>query len=173
MVDVESVLAITFLFGGGSLVGISYSPIGKAIADRVRHGKSPLPAAEPDAAVYEELDHLRADSILRSGSWPSPVQRPATEVQVGPDGQLIIIVVTLVCGTVLLQQIVRALIRRFEHRELPDAVAEEVAQLRDRLAEMESTVMRVPELEERVDFAERLLASRDERASLPRERTPV
>jgi hypothetical protein len=92
---------------------------------------------------------------------------------VGPDGQLIIIVVTLVCGTVLLQQIVRALIRRFEHRELPDAVAEEVAQLRDRLAEMESTVMRVPELEERVDFAERLLASRDERASLPRERTPV
>jgi hypothetical protein len=61
VVDVESVLAITFLFGGGSLVGISYSPIGKAIADRVRHGKSPLPAAEPDAAVYEELDHLRAE----------------------------------------------------------------------------------------------------------------
>lgn len=77
----------------------------------------------------------------------------------GPDGQMIIIVVTLVCGTILLQQIVRAVIRRIERREFPDAVAEEVAQLRDRLAEMESTVMRVPELEERVDFAERLLAS--------------
>lgn len=61
MIDVESVLAIIFLFGGGSLVGISYSPIGKAIADRVRHGKSPLPASEPDPAVYEELDHLRAE----------------------------------------------------------------------------------------------------------------
>lgn len=61
MVDVESVLAIIFLFGGGSLVGIAYSPIGKALADRLRHGKSPLPAPEPDPAMYEELDHLRAD----------------------------------------------------------------------------------------------------------------
>jgi hypothetical protein len=61
VVDVESVLAIIFLFGGGSLVGISYSPVGKAVADRLRHGKSPLPAAEPDPAVYEELDHLRAE----------------------------------------------------------------------------------------------------------------
>ena len=61
MVDVESILAITFLFGGGSLVAISFSPIGKALADRLRHGKSPLPAPELDAAVYEELDHLRAD----------------------------------------------------------------------------------------------------------------
>lgn len=61
MVDVEGVLAIIFLFGGGAIVGISYSPIGKAVADRVRHGKSPLPAPELDPAVYEELDHLRAD----------------------------------------------------------------------------------------------------------------
>lgn len=59
--DVEGVLAIIFLFGGGALVGISYSPIGKAFADRLRHGKSPLPVAEPDPALYEELDHLRAD----------------------------------------------------------------------------------------------------------------
>lgn len=61
MVDVEGVLAITFLFGGGSLVAISFSPIGKALADRLRHGKSPLPAPELDPAVYEELDHLRTD----------------------------------------------------------------------------------------------------------------
>ena len=61
MVDVEGVLAIIFLFGGGSLVAISFSPIGKAVADRLRHGKSPLPAPELDPAVYEELDHLRAD----------------------------------------------------------------------------------------------------------------
>ena len=59
--DVEGVLAIIFLVGGGSVVAISFSPIGKAFADRVRHGKSPLPAPELDPAVYEELDHLRAD----------------------------------------------------------------------------------------------------------------
>lgn len=59
--DVEGVLAIIFLFGGGSVVAISFSPIGKAIADRLRHGKAPLPAPELDPAVYEELDHLRAD----------------------------------------------------------------------------------------------------------------
>ena len=61
MVDVESILAVTFLFVGGSLVAISFSPIGKAVADRLRHGKSPLPAPEFDPAVYEELDHLRAE----------------------------------------------------------------------------------------------------------------
>lgn len=61
MVDVESVLAIIFLFGGGSLVGISYSPVGRAVADRLRHGKTPLPAAEPDPAIYQELDQLRVE----------------------------------------------------------------------------------------------------------------
>jgi hypothetical protein len=95
------------------------------------------------------------------------------EVQVGPDGQIIIIVVTLLCGTLLVQQILRAVIRRFERRELPEAVTEEVAQLRDRLAELEMTVMRVPELEERVDFAERLLATRPDNMKFPLHRTPV
>jgi hypothetical protein len=61
VVDVEGVLAIIFLFGGGSVVAISFSPIGKAVADRLRYGKSPLPAPELDPAVYAELDHLRSD----------------------------------------------------------------------------------------------------------------
>jgi hypothetical protein len=34
-------------------------------------------------------------------------------------------------------------------------------------------VMRVPELEERVDFAERLLANRPDNVELPLHRTPV
>lgn len=54
-------LAIIFLFGGGSLVAISFSPVGKAFADRVRHGKHPLPTPEVDPAVFEELDQLRSD----------------------------------------------------------------------------------------------------------------
>ena len=61
MVDVESVLAITFLFGGGAVVGIAFSPIGRAVADRLRHGKASPPAPEFDPAVYQELDQLRSD----------------------------------------------------------------------------------------------------------------
>lgn len=59
--DIEGVLAIIFLFGGGALVAISFSPIGKAVADRLRHGKAPLPAPEVDPAIFEELDHMRAE----------------------------------------------------------------------------------------------------------------
>jgi hypothetical protein len=59
--DVEGVLAIILIFGGGAVVGLSYSPIGKALADRLRHGRVPLPAPEFDPAVYEELDHLRGE----------------------------------------------------------------------------------------------------------------
>ena len=57
MVDVESILA--FLVGGGAIVGISFSPIGRALADRLRHGKTSLPTPELDPAVYEDLDRLR------------------------------------------------------------------------------------------------------------------
>ena len=61
MAQVEDILAVIFLFGGGSLVGIAFSPIGRALADRLRHGKTPLAAPEFDPAVYHELDQLRAD----------------------------------------------------------------------------------------------------------------
>ena len=54
----EDILAIVFLFGGGALVGIAFSPIGRAWADRIR-GRAAEPVQDP--AVYEELDHLRQD----------------------------------------------------------------------------------------------------------------
>ena len=54
----EDVLAIVLIFGGGSLVAISFSPIGRALADRIR-GRSAV--GEPDPAVYEELDRLRQE----------------------------------------------------------------------------------------------------------------
>jgi len=43
-VDIEGVLAIVFIFGGGSLFLLAISPIGKAVAERIR-GKG----AHPDA----------------------------------------------------------------------------------------------------------------------------
>jgi len=58
---VEDILAIIFLFGGGTLVVLSFSPIGKALAERVRFGKQPLPAPEVDDALYDEVDRLRLE----------------------------------------------------------------------------------------------------------------
>ncbi|MDH4131854.1 MAG: hypothetical protein OEW17_08465 [Gemmatimonadota bacterium] len=56
----EDILAILLIFGGGTAVAISFSPVGRAIADRIRH-RAPLP--EQDPAVYEELERLRAEMI--------------------------------------------------------------------------------------------------------------
>jgi hypothetical protein len=51
----EGVLAITFIFGGGTLFLLSLSPVGKAFAERLRrHG-----VAEPDPEILAELDTLR------------------------------------------------------------------------------------------------------------------
>ena len=57
----EDILAIILIFGGGTLTAISFSPVGRAVADRLRYGRQSLPQAEPDHEVYDELDRLRAD----------------------------------------------------------------------------------------------------------------
>lgn len=54
----EDILAIVLIFGGGTLIGISFSPVGKAIADRIRGHKA---ETEPDPAVYEELERMRGE----------------------------------------------------------------------------------------------------------------
>lgn len=57
----EDILAIILIFGGGTLTALSFSPVGRAFADRLRHGSQPLPPPEVDHEVYDELDRLRAD----------------------------------------------------------------------------------------------------------------
>ncbi len=57
----EDILAIIFLFGGGTTVLLAFSPMGKAWAERIRHGKQPLPAPEIDEALYDEVDRLRIE----------------------------------------------------------------------------------------------------------------
>lgn len=54
----EDILAIIFIFGGGSLFLIAISPIGKAIADRIRGGAPNAPGA-----VHEALEGLREDML--------------------------------------------------------------------------------------------------------------
>ncbi len=59
----EDILAIIFIFGGGTLAVIAYSPVGKALAARIR-GETPgaMTALQgTDPAVLEELDRLRAE----------------------------------------------------------------------------------------------------------------
>lgn len=59
-VDPQGILAIIFIFGGGTLFLLAVSPVGKAIADRIRHGTQPL-GAGPDPEVLNELESLRND----------------------------------------------------------------------------------------------------------------
>jgi len=66
--DVESILAIILIFGGGTAVALGFSPIGRAFADRIR-GKHALPQAEDlraeigeqHEAVVEELQQVRRE----------------------------------------------------------------------------------------------------------------
>jgi len=57
--DIEAILAIVFIFGGGTLFLLAISPVGKAIAERIRHGRTPL--ASPDPEVLNELERLRTE----------------------------------------------------------------------------------------------------------------
>lgn len=52
----EEILAIILIFGGGTAVAMSFSPVGKAMAARIRGGG---PGAEPHPEILEELDQLR------------------------------------------------------------------------------------------------------------------
>jgi hypothetical protein len=55
--DIEGVLAIILIFGGGTLFLLSMSPVGKALADRLR-GKA-QPAQDPE--LLAEVDALRQE----------------------------------------------------------------------------------------------------------------
>jgi hypothetical protein len=56
--DMEGILAITFIFGGGTLFLLSMSPVGRAIAERIRaHGA--VPAQDPE--LLAEVDQLRRE----------------------------------------------------------------------------------------------------------------
>ena len=54
----EDILALVLIFGGGTLIAISFSPVGKAIADRIRGRTAD---SGPDPALYEELDRMRGE----------------------------------------------------------------------------------------------------------------
>jgi hypothetical protein len=55
--DMEGLFAITFIFGGGTLFLLSISPIGRALADRLRGRVEP--AQDPE--LLAEVDALRQE----------------------------------------------------------------------------------------------------------------
>ena len=61
--DMEGVLAITFIFGGGSLFLLAISPVGKAIAERIRRQGMP---SLPDE-VKQELEETRSELVDEIG----------------------------------------------------------------------------------------------------------
>jgi hypothetical protein len=72
-------------------------------------------------------------------------------------GIVTIVVFALFAATIILWPVMRALARRLEGKGADPALREEVERLQHRLEDMDALQVRVAELEERVDFAERLL----------------
>jgi len=56
--DMEGILAITLIFGGGTAFLLSISPIGKALAERIR-SRGAVPMHDPE--LLAEVDSLRRD----------------------------------------------------------------------------------------------------------------
>jgi hypothetical protein len=77
----------------------------------------------------------------------------------GPPVVLMIVLAALTATVIILWPLMRAFARRLENRGGGDsALRAEVDQLHARLGEVDLLQTRVAELEERLDFAERLLA---------------
>jgi hypothetical protein len=56
----EDILAIIFIFGGGTATLLSFSPVGRAFAARIR---GEVPASQPDPDLRAEVDLLRQDVV--------------------------------------------------------------------------------------------------------------
>ena len=82
------------------------------------------------------------------------------------DAAIVLVMMVALVGALTLP-LIRAWARRIEGRGPDAGLHDDIAQLRERVGELESVAARVPELEERLDFAERLLARSDVRERLP------
>lgn len=60
MEGMEGILAIILIFGGGTAILLSFSPVGRALAARIRGEVS---AATVDHELRAEVDQLRQDVV--------------------------------------------------------------------------------------------------------------
>jgi len=100
-------------------------------------------------------------------TMPFPDPNPFAHL---PPGVLLLMVLGVVAGAVaIFFPLMRAIARRIEGKSKPDAaLLEEIEQLRSQVHDLEGMQSRIAELEERVDFTERLLAQKSEPRELGR-----
>jgi len=79
----------------------------------------------------------------------------------------IVIIMVSAFAAAILYPVTRAWARRMEGRTRESASARELEELRNRVFDLEGQVARMHELEERVDFAERLMARQHDAVRLP------
>jgi hypothetical protein len=90
---------------------------------------------------------------------PVPPVVPLDPNMFNPAAVAIILLAAFAACTIVLWPIARALARRLEGRREPDrAIQGDLDHLHERLADVDALQQRVSELEERIEFAERLLA---------------
>jgi hypothetical protein len=88
-------------------------------------------------------------------------------IRLGPEFAVPSLIVGVIGATVILRgPLGAALASRLSGTTVSAALADEVEELRQRLSEVESGAERLADVEERLDFAERLLAQRND-AILP------
>jgi hypothetical protein len=105
--------------------------------------------------------------MMLQGVPPTPPMPPSAQFdpnliflnEGGPPIVLLIVIAALTATVIILWPLMRAFARRLEGKGGGDAALRaEVEQLHQRLGEVDTLQSRVAELEERVDFTERLLA---------------
>jgi Tfp pilus assembly protein PilO len=112
-------------------------------------------------------------SLILQALPPGPTPLPPIPAELSFQTQqsiliaLAIVAVTVV-AIIVFRPLMAALARRFEGKSLGAEVKAELDQLRDHVADIEPLRNRVLELEERLEFAERLLAQRKDQEMLPR-----
>jgi len=96
------------------------------------------------------------------GQFPFPEAPTRAPWEVLPPAVTLLIFVAVMGGAVMIfWPLMRAIARRIEGKVKADpALLEEIDHLRSRVGDLEAMQHRMAELEERVDFAERLLAQK-------------
>ena len=113
-------------------------------------------------------------TMLQGPVPPTPPQVPFDPNLIfmnhgGPPIVLLMVIAALTATVIILWPIMRAFGRRLEGKGAADpALRADVEQVHARLAEMDALQARISELEERVDFTERLLAQNREPDRLQR-----
>ena len=57
----EDILALVLIFGGGTVIALGFSPIGRAIGERIRGRAQPAGDATQLSSVLDELEHVRRE----------------------------------------------------------------------------------------------------------------